>query len=340
MALGASWPGAVAVSGGGDSVALLLLLVEWARRTGLPDPVVLTVNHGLMRGSSGLADSVAARAKLLGIPAHVFAWRGRKPQSDIENAAREARYRLMGEWCRRNGLYCLYVAHTLEDQAETFLLRLARGSGVDGLAAMAQVSPLPVPQCDSPCIARPLLAVSRVRLRAFLAERCESRFEDPMNEDPRFARTRVRAVWPALESFGLTAERIAGAACHLARARTALELDARCLIEEISSHDGAAVLVNASQLRAAPDEIALRVLARLLMNVSAQTYRPRFDRLERLLTAIRADRLGGGRTLHGCCIKPARGRGHCPDMLRIAPEPKRGRRQGSKLANVNRDLGR
>lgn len=324
MLLGASWPGAVAVSGGGDSVALLLLLVEWARRSGRPDPVALTVDHGLKPDSAAVAASVVARAELLGMPAHLLAWRGRKPQADIESAARDARYSLMGEWCRREGLHCLYVAHTLQDQAETLLLRMARGSGVDGLAAMATVSPFPVPERGSLCVARPLLAVSRSRLRTFLVERGESWFEDVMNEDPRFARSRVRAVWPALEKFGLTAERLAGAARHLARARIALDLDASCLIEEISHKDGASIEVNKGRLAGAPDEIALRVLAQLLMTVSGQSYRPRFERLERLLAAIRADGLAGGRTLHGCCIKVVRGRGDRPGMMRIVPEPKRG----------------
>jgi tRNA(Ile)-lysidine synthase len=322
LAEGAEWPGAVGVSGGADSLALLLLLADWAASRGDPPPVALTVDHGLQEGSRRVARDVVTRAKRHDLVAHVLHWTGRKPAGDIEAAARDARYRLMGAWCARNGIRCLFVAHSMDDQAETFLLRLMRGSGVDGLAAMASVSPVPARSCENLCLARPLLSVPRAKLRGFLVNRGETWFEDEMNSDGRFARARLREDWPALRNMGFSAERIASAARHLARARAALDRDSRDLLARAARADGHAVLLDVDAIASAPEEIGLRALAQILMQVSGQFYRPRFDRLERLAEAIRLDSLKSGRTLHGCCIRPASKRVACfgPRTLRVSPE--------------------
>lgn len=319
---GAAWPGAVAVSGGGDSLALLLLLAEWARANGQVAPVSLTVDHGLRRNSAGEAAGVVAQAAAWGLEAHALRWRGPKPTADIEALAREARYRLMGDWCRTHRVNCLYVAHTEDEQAETFLLRLMRGSGVDGLAAMGAISALPVPACEMIQVARPLLAVPRARLRAFLNARQVPWLEDPMNSDTRFARARLRAAWPALESLGFSAKRIAAAARHLGRAKSVLERSADALLADVSRPAGNHILLDAAKFAAAPEETGLRALAILLTRVSGQVQRPRFERLERLYFAIRFGTVGGGRTLHGCCIGPAprRERHFGPGTLRITRE--------------------
>lgn len=328
LARGAAWPGAVGVSGGADSLALMFLLADWAAKAGLESPVVLTVDHGLQPGSKSVAEDVAARARRYGLAAHVLSWTARKPRADIERAARDARYRLMGDWCRRNRVHCLFVAHSIEDQAETFLLRLMRGSGVDGLAAMAPVGPLPAHNCESLLLARPLLGFPRAGLREFLANRGEAWFEDEMNVDRRFARACLREHWPALRKIGFSAERIAGAAGHLARARAALDRDTNGLLDRASRVENRAVLVDADAITAAPEEISLRALARVLMQVSGRIYRPRFDRLEQLVAAVRYHDLRGGRTLHGCCIKPASKRLACfgPRTLSITPEAGRGQK--------------
>lgn len=337
FAAGASWPGAVAVSGGADSIALMVLLADWARAGGRQPPQVLTVDHGLNSGSADVANDVLDQARALGLPARALCWRGNKPFSDIESAAREARYRLLGQECARLGLATLYVAHILEDQAETFLVRLARGSGVDGLSAMTAVAPFPQPGFGSLRVVRPLLTVHRSRLRTTLLSRGMSWQEDPMNADPRFARVRLRTLWPDLERAGISARRIADAARHLARARVALEEAVAAALREASRIRNGAVLLDGARLAATPDEIALRILAAVLMQVSGQAYRPRFERLERLLGAIRTGRLGKGRTLHGCCIRPAGRTEQCfgPQTLSVGPElrrlrqvPKRGGPRG------------
>jgi tRNA(Ile)-lysidine synthase len=331
---GAEWPGAVGVSGGADSLALLLLLADWAEERGLPAPVTLTVDHGLQPHSKKQADEVVMRAAEHGLTAHVLRWRGRKPVADIESAAREARYKLMGDWCLRHGIRCLFVAHSLDDQAETFLLRLMRGSGVDGLAAMAEVAPFPSPNCADLRVARPLLGLPRARLRAFLSGRGESWFDDEMNADPRFARARLRAGWPVLEKLGFSAGRIAAAAGHLARARAALDQDASDLLSRALRREGQCVFLDGGALSSAPEEVRNRCLARILMQVSGRIYRPRYERLERLADAIRLEHLKGGRTLHGCCIGPASKREACfgPRTVRIARERRANLRRNGVVA--------
>jgi len=302
LAQGAPWPGAVAVSGGGDSKALMLLLADWARDASRPLPVILTVDHGLAPDSARIAQNVVQSAKQHGLEAHKLVWKGAKPAADIEAAARLARYRLMGDWCEAHRIKGLYVAHTLEDQAETFLLRLARGSGLDGLAAMRPRSPFPLPGFDRLCVVRPLLEIERARLRAWLEGRNEDWSEDPMNADPRFARARIRKAWGQLAELGLSPQRIAAAAQHLGRARDALEDATAELLETACRFEAERVLVDGTRLAAAAPEIGLRALAHILSRVSGEAYRPRFERLERLYGAIREGELKSARTLHGCRI--------------------------------------
>jgi len=220
----------------------------------------------------------------------------------------------------------------MDDQAETFLLRLMRGSGVDGLAAMSPVGAFPATDFENLRLARPLLSTPRARLLAFLVERGETWLEDEMNADRRFARVRLRDSWPALQGMGFSAKRIAAAARHLARARAALDRDTRELLAYAASVDGETVLLDARAISAAPEEIGLRALAQVLMQVSGQFYRPRFDRLERLLGSIRLDSLKSGRTLHGCCIRPASNRVACFGSRTISVARERGRRGRSRDA--------
>jgi tRNA(Ile)-lysidine synthase len=299
----APWPGAVAVSGGGDSLALMLLLADWAKRA--QPPVALIVDHGLRKGSAGDARKAAGWARDAGLMAHVLSWKGAKPSSDIEGAARTARYRLMGEWCQAHGIRALYVAHTLEDQAETFLLRLGRGSGLDGLSAMRARAPYPLPGHDDLLLVRPLLDFTRTELRAFLKARHQDWLDDPMNADPRFARVKLRQAAPALAVLGLSPRRLSGAAAHLARARAALDAATGAWLTESCRFETGRALVDGRSLAGLPEELGLRALAHILGRVSGHAYRPRFERLERLYAALCAGEFRAARTLHGCRIGPA-----------------------------------
>jgi tRNA(Ile)-lysidine synthase len=305
LAAGAPWPGAVAVSGGGDSTALMHLLARWAKDTGREPPHVVTVDHGLREGSASDARKVSSWAKRAGLKSSALRWKGPRPKSDIEAAAREARYRLMGELARSKNLTALYVGHTRDDQAETFLLRLMRGSGLDGLAAMRPLAPYPLPGFRDLCIVRPLLALEREAVREHLRANDHPWLEDPMNDEDRFARVRLRQLMPRLEQVGLTRARVAAAAGHLTRAREALETVTAAVLARAVRRVENTVHLDAAALTAAPREVGLRALAQLLMIVSGQSYRPRFERLERLYDRICARQIGRGVTLHGCKIASA-----------------------------------
>jgi tRNA(Ile)-lysidine synthase len=299
-------PFAVAVSGGGDSMALMHLVKNYARKKRLPAPVVLTVDHGLRNASTSEARQVVGWAIKAGLKAHMLTRRGPVARSGIEAWARDARYRLMGNWLIKHQICTLLVGHSLDDQAETFLLRLARGSGLDGLSAIRSFAPWPVLGFAQLRVGRPLLSISREALRNYLNGIGQDWLDDPMNEDNAFDRVRIRKMVPALASAGLSIERIAAAAAHLARARETLEIVTQAVLARAVRKSPQGVFLDAAALAGAPREVGLRALASVLMAVSGQPYRPRFESLERLFNALAEGKLGGGATLHGCHIRPSR----------------------------------
>jgi tRNA(Ile)-lysidine synthase len=293
---------ALAVSGGGDSIALMLLYADWARHQRAVSPTVLIVDHGLREESAKEAAMVAGWARAQGLSARVLQWKkNAKPQTGIEAQARAARYRLLGQWCATHDIPALFLAHTREDQAETFLLRLGRGSGVDGLAAMNPRAPFPIAGFGGVQLLRPLLDIGRAELRAYLSARGALWLEDPMNEDLRFARVRIRKTLPALESAGIPTQRIAEAAQHLARAREALEEMTQSFLATHARLDGDFAAIDAAALRTVHREIGLRALSTVLMRLSGASYRPRFERLQALFDAIIAGDFAP-RTLCGCRV--------------------------------------
>ena len=295
---------AVAVSGGADSLALALLADRWARaRSG--NIVALTVDHRLRPESAAEAVQVGEWLGTRGIRHEILVWDGPYPIHDLQAAARVARYRLLGQWCRRANVLHLLTAHHMDDQAETLILRLGRGSGLAGLAGMA-----PIVEDGHYRLVRPLLTVAAQRLRATLTALDQIWVEDPSNRNPAFARVRVRAQMPTgLAEAGLTPKRLAETSRHLARARTVLEqLVERALAAGVSLHPAGFALVDRHPLGQAPEEIGLRALASVIATIGGEEYPPRFDRLERAAEALFGDALGGGRTLGGCRILPWRGR--------------------------------
>ncbi len=248
---------AVAVSGGADSMALGLLGDGWARARG-GRVTALTVDHGLRPESGAEARRVKAWLGKRGIPQSVLRWtaagEGGAPGANLQALARAARYRLLAGWCRKRHVLHLVLAHHLEDQAETFLLRLGRGSGVHGLAAMAAVTGI-----EGVRLLRPLLTVPKARLRANLQRRGQAWIEDPSNEDPAFARVRLRALMPAFAGVGMDAQRLAQTANAMGRARRALEEAAVTLLAAAAEiYPAGYCLLRPDLFRAAPDEVALR----------------------------------------------------------------------------------
>jgi len=242
----------VAVSGGPDSTALLLMVAEWAARRGKMRIAAATVDHALRPESSAEAQSVAHLCDGLGVPHAILRWTGAKPTTRLQERAREARYRLLADHARAIGAGTIVTAHHADDQAETVLFRLMRGSGVAGLRGMEATS-----RRDGVSIARPLLGVSKSALIAFARARGAAFVEDPSNVELRFARPRLRALIAGLAGEGLSAEGLARLARRAAEADEAL---AR-MTAEVEARLGADGPIDARALFEAPIAIVQRVLA-------------------------------------------------------------------------------
>lgn len=287
---------AIACSGGPDSLALTLLADGWAREAG-GHVTALVVDHAMRPESAEEAAAVRGRLAMAGVEAVVLTRRGPALKSDRQAAARQARYALMTEWCRGAGVLHLLLGHHRGDQAETLMLRLGRGSGVDGLAAMAPVSENPHLR-----VLRPVLDVPRGRLTAFLRSRGVDWVEDPSNEDASFARVRLRHLLPELAQEGFTESRLAATARRAARARVALEHAAtELLARAVAIYPEGYAVLKTGDLLAAPEDTGLRALSRLLTCVGGNWHGPRMEQLERLYEWLSRGE-GGGRTLADCRI--------------------------------------
>jgi tRNA(Ile)-lysidine synthase len=272
----ADWKGApaliLAVSGGPDSIALMWLLARWRRTLSRgPRLLAVTVDHGLRAESAREARDVRRLAGALGVSHRTVRWTGVKPKSGVPAAARAARYRLLAAVARQSGASHILTAHTRDDQAETLLMRLVRGSGIGGLAAMARES-----EREGVLIARPFLDISKSQLIATLEKARIGFADDPTNRDPRFTRPRIRSLIHGLAAEGGDARKLARLASRLARANAAIEIlvdgAARYLAlrdrEAVSHPASAARLQNttfdAVAFAALPAEIRLRLLLRAI----------------------------------------------------------------------------
>jgi tRNA(Ile)-lysidine synthase len=287
---------AVAVSGGPDSMALALLANSWVEKRG-GRLTALTVDHRLRSESVDEAEQVHRWMDALGVEHHVLVWTGGKPATGIQEAAREARYALLGDWCRTAGVLHLLLGHHLQDQAETVLLRLAHGSGVDGLAAMASVVETPAVR-----LLRPLLGVTPAALREYLGRRKQPWIDDPSNDDPRFARTWLRRALPALAGAGVGVAGLAAAADRVGQARAALEAATGALLADCCRlHPAGFARVRLPALTAAPTEITCRAVQQVLAVIGGRPHPPSTQALGDLVGKV----LGGDKhsaTLAGCRI--------------------------------------
>ena len=292
---------ALAVSGGPDSLALLHLAAEWrAAREDGPELRVLTVDHGLRAASREEALMVGRLASALGLPHAILAWeRHGEGHTALQARARAARYDLMVAYCHAHDIPALATAHTLDDQAETLLMRLKRGSGLDGLAAIPMTG-----AWSGIAVERPLLDVAKTRLIATLEVRGVGFVCDPSNTDVRFERAKVRGEAGALAALGLTAEALARSARRLRRAREALDHAAENFLTASSEVSEAGyAMVDQDALLAAPQEIALRALSRLIAKVGGGEEPLRLSKVETLLASL-ASYPGKTHTLGRCRIGP------------------------------------
>lgn len=307
---------AVAVSGGPDSLALTVLANDWAMSLG-GQVVAVTVDHRLRPESGDEARRVGQWLAELGIPHHVLSWDDARPGPDMQGRARAARYDLLEQFCARHGILHVLLAHHQDDQAETLMLRLARGSGVDGLSAMAPIRHGPWVRWLRPC-----LDVPRARLAATLIQRGISHWVvDPSNANPRFARARMRALMPTLTAEGMSPSRLGGTARALGRVRDQLDnLCARSLARWVQADAAGFAMVDPQAFQTG-DDVAARLLMHLITALGGGDYAPRAPRLAALLDVLSQGGLGGARTLGGCRVEPwSDGRLlFCRDGGRMAP---------------------
>lgn len=284
-----------AVSGGGDSMALMILLADWAARTGA-SVAIASVDHGLRAGAQAECAVVAEQAAALGVPHETLSWADAPGKGNLQSAARTARYALLAGWARRHGIGHVCLGHTLDDQAETLLMRLARGSGVDGLAAMDPARP----RRDGVVWLRPLLDVARADLRDVLRQRDAPWTEDPSNDDPRFDRVRARRVLAELAPLGLNPDRLGATAQRMQAARQVLAMAAAQAAQTCARVEAGDIVLDRTVFLALPDETRWRLFAGALRQVSGAPYKPRFDALKRVLEILKD---GGRTTLHGCLCR-------------------------------------
>ncbi len=210
----------LAVSGGPDSIALMWLAARWRSTLARgPRLIAVTVDHGLRAEAAAEARDVKRLARTLDLPHRTMRWTGEKPKTGLPAAARTARYRLLAQAARASGATHILTAHTRDDQAETLLMRLLRGSGIGGLAAMARES-----ERDGVLLARPFLHVSKSQLVATLKKAKIGFADDPTNRDTNFTRPRLREIMPVLAAEGGDARNLARLASRLARANQAVEV--------------------------------------------------------------------------------------------------------------------
>jgi tRNA(Ile)-lysidine synthase len=344
-------PLAIAVSGGPDSMALMHLVAGWARSRAIalasaePAPIIaITIDHGLRPGSAEEARWVAAEAARMGLSHVTLQWRGSKPRSAIQEAARSARYELLLGHCGAEDLpepRTILLAHHQEDQAETVLMRLGRGSGIDGLSGMRPVETriwlnLAYPVTERRItLLRPLLDVPKARLIATLDAAGLSYRDDPSNRDLRFERVRLRSLTSELAALGLDPGHLALSARRVTEARDALEAGRFDLARRaVQIRHGACAVLDLETLGSAPRELVLRLLQTVVQAFGGRERGPDRAKLDQLAGKVKSP-APIALTLGGAMIETARGKAASAAggrFLRIYREPGRGGLPARRLA--------
>ena len=298
----------LAVSGGADSLALMVLCHAWQAQANIPLSIhVASVDHGLRLEASGECAFVAEQAHMIGLPHTTLRWSGDASASNLQAKAREARYALLREHARSLSCQHIATAHHLDDQAETFLMRLMRGSGVTGLGAMR-----PSQSLGDLVLHRPFLDVPKARLVASLKAREMTWVDDPSNHNDDYLRVRVRGLLPTFAQEGCDAGRLGATARRLQRADVALEqMTSEFFLRQMRTEPGRALSFEIAAFALQPDEMRLRLLRKCLSYVSGPDYPPREEGLVALDTALVCDwaqKSSEKRTFGGCCFDLKKGR--------------------------------
>ena len=298
---------AVAVSGGGDSIALLHLMHRAAAQTGYQIYAV-TVDHGLRAEAAAEAAGVAQFCANLGIPHATLHWRDHPTTGNVMDHARHARTRLIGDWARLQGIAQIALGHTADDVAETFLMGLARAAGLDGLAGMRG-------RWQTACLtwSRPLLRHSRASLRAYLSRHAIAWVDDPTNEDEDYTRVKARKVLAALAPLGITVDRLTISIAHLAVAQTAVQHGVLAAVDAYVTTPAGVVQISRAGFNDLPPDLQRRLLVAAIAWLSGDAYPPRSAKQTTLLAAMRA---GRDTTLNGCRFRSK------SDHIAVTREPR------------------
>lgn len=287
----------VATSGGPDSLALALLTHQWAKNQG-GRAIAITVDHQLREDSTVEAHQVAAWLKARGMEHHILTWlrnnETEAPQTAIQSAAREARYRLLGQWCKDHDVKHLLTAHHAQDQLETFLIRLTKGSGLKGLTSTQGIVSTRFGR-----ILRPLLTVDSNRLKMTLKQFNQPFLSDPSNENEDFTRVRWRQLIPSLASEGLTPKTVQESLERLSHAQRLIDQHTNALIHQhMTLFPSGYAILNKTVLKESPEAFE-EILKRALATIGTRIYPVRRQALHRAMESLRS---GQSITLGGCQV--------------------------------------
>ena len=290
----------VAVSGGSDSMALFYLSYFWGQRTGNLIKVA-SIDHGLRKNSAYEIQFVKERVR----KNHVSHCSLKSKvdinnlQGNIQDNARTVRYKLLTEWAKKEGLQCVLLGHTLDDQEENLILRFFRGSGVDGLASMEKKK-----LYNNILWFRPLLEYRKISLQIFLKDMEKDWVEDPSNNNEKFERIKIRKLLPKLKEAGLIKKRFVQTADHMKRATEVL---AKVAINEakgmIEISDFGETKIDVYKYAKTLKDTQFRILSGLISWYSGNFYRPRFNQLDHLQKLIAENNDLNGVSLGGIILK-------------------------------------
>ncbi len=292
-------PIALAVSGGPDSTAMMQI-AALSKKLKNNNVTVIVVDHGLREESKNEANIVGQNAKLLGFKFKILKWDGVKPKTRIQEIARKTRYKLMTSWCKKKGIEKLFLAHHLDDQVETFLMRLGKGSGVDGLAVMNYVT-----EISSLKLVRPFLEIPKTRFIKILSITNLEWISDPSNFNSDYKRSRIRKILPILSKEGINSKQIGLVIKRMRSAKDALNTQTNILLKKyLSNVDNVAYFLNKELLKDVKEkEILIRVLEKIFMNISGSIYPPRRNKLENIISWILKNNNIKAKTLTGVVVR-------------------------------------
>ena len=293
---------AVAISGGCDSMALTFALNDFCKKNKIKIQA-LTIDHGVRKNSKIEAKKVGELLKKFDISHKILSIPKKQiPQKNIEANLREIRYKMLSDFCKKNHIEFLFIGHHVGDIAENFLIRLFRGSGLDGLSPMQKIS-----EINGIKIIRPFLEISKDELKNYLIEKNISWFEDETNDDEKFLRNKIRKFLASFEDKNLLEKRIYNASLEISKTRDFFdEIMNENELEIIEQNADNLTIINRQKLAEINPSIALKILAKILMKIGEKKYKPRKEKLVRFYEYLIADGLIKKREFYGCVCEKYR----------------------------------